>query len=500
MSLRHRPSSLTDSHRRNSTLSDSVSEARNSIRSSTDDLFLPRVVKDAESALPDDESESNWQSAPLALALVPAVAGVFFHNGSAVLTDVTLLVLAAIFLNWSVRLPWYAAVSVFNIHKILTPSRDWYRSAQAIRQQESSKYYDAAEIQLADGGSSDSSKHDDDHRQSAALAASRELQLHELAALVSCFILPLIGTWLLHTIRAKLSRPSEGLVSNYNLTIFLLAAEIRPVSHLLKLVQARTLYLQRIVASSSGPSAEEVRINADKIAEVTTRLDELEAHVANNAAAAAGTPAATSHSTSTEPNPPNPQSQSPSPSTQTTTDIRKDLQPEIDALNRAMRRYEKRSALTTFQTDTRLRDLESRLRDSHALVMATASAQQQRSDSSIRPFRRGIFSLMFRCVYAVLFIPVQIFMSMVAIPGRVLAGFRDLLFPPGHGPGPSRQQQELGSRRAREGVQKGKMPRGTNIHTPAEYRSYRPSSKKMQRGAPGNDVGRGLGKSIPEHE
>lgn len=91
--------------RRNSTLSDSVSEARNSIRSSTDNLFLPRVSRRTDVDLHEQE-ESHWQSAPLGLALLPAIAGVFFKNGSAVVTDVTLLVLAAIFLNWSVRLPW----------------------------------------------------------------------------------------------------------------------------------------------------------------------------------------------------------------------------------------------------------------------------------------------------------------------------------------------------------------------------------------------------------
>lgn len=89
--------------RRNSTLSDSVSEARNSIRSSTDDLFLPRASRRPDVDL---QEESHWQSAPLGLALFPAIAGVFFQNGSAVTTDITLLVLAAIFLNWSVRLPW----------------------------------------------------------------------------------------------------------------------------------------------------------------------------------------------------------------------------------------------------------------------------------------------------------------------------------------------------------------------------------------------------------
>lgn len=101
------PSSGQLNLRRSSTLSDSVSEARQSIRSSTDDIFLPRVGGKMKTTLqPESEDESLWHSLPLALALLPAIGGVFFQNGSAILTDLTLLVLAAIFLNWSVRLPW----------------------------------------------------------------------------------------------------------------------------------------------------------------------------------------------------------------------------------------------------------------------------------------------------------------------------------------------------------------------------------------------------------
>jgi hypothetical protein len=98
--------------RRNSTLSDSLSEARNSIRSSTDGLFLPRVTEE------QPLEESHWHSAPLGLALLPAIAGIFFQNGSSFVTDVTLLVLAAIFLNWSVRLPWYTTLAPHNVTKV----------------------------------------------------------------------------------------------------------------------------------------------------------------------------------------------------------------------------------------------------------------------------------------------------------------------------------------------------------------------------------------------
>lgn len=90
--------------RRSSLFSDNVSEARKSLRSSTDDLLLPRVNGGGHF---DHLAEpSHWHSVPLGLALLPAVGGLLFQDGSAVVTDITLLALAAIFLNWSVRLPW----------------------------------------------------------------------------------------------------------------------------------------------------------------------------------------------------------------------------------------------------------------------------------------------------------------------------------------------------------------------------------------------------------
>ena len=95
--------------RRSSLFSDGLSETRRSLRESTDNILLPR----ANGSAPVDEhhDHSHWQSVPLGLALLPAVGGMLFKNGSAVVTDMTLLALAAIFLNWSVRLPWYVSLS-----------------------------------------------------------------------------------------------------------------------------------------------------------------------------------------------------------------------------------------------------------------------------------------------------------------------------------------------------------------------------------------------------
>ena len=88
--------------RRSSNLSDSIDSTRQSLKSSTDDLLLPRATS------PDliTHEQSHWHSVPLVLALLPAIGGLLFQNGSVVVTDVTLLILAAVFLNWAVRLPW----------------------------------------------------------------------------------------------------------------------------------------------------------------------------------------------------------------------------------------------------------------------------------------------------------------------------------------------------------------------------------------------------------
>ncbi|KAL5002803.1 hypothetical protein BDV10DRAFT_156175 [Aspergillus recurvatus] len=398
--------------RRNSTFSDSVSEARNTIRSSTDELLFPRAARDHDGGMRDEES--HWHSAPLGLALLPAVAGIFFQNGSAFVTDVTLLALAAVFLNWSVRLPW-----------------EWYHSARTIRRQ--NNYDIAPPIGLdtpisptqdnhEDEPSPDRDQQDDHNKEhiapdSTSAAAAEELQIHELAALASCFLFPLIGTWILHTIRSNLSRPSEGLVSNYNLTIFLLAAEIRPFSHLLKMVQSRTLHLQRIiVASDDDDNDSKDNIGRGIIIDLSKRLEELEAHVAETAALriASTVNAGKEKENENENRELTPQEQEYTHSlvSQAAAEYRKGFQTDIEALNRAVRRYEKRTALTAYQTETRLQLLESKARDALSLAAAAQRSTTHRS----RGLGLGLFDLLLGWISKIILLPVEIGLSMVSLP------------------------------------------------------------------------------------
>lgn len=240
----------------------------------------------------------------------------------------------------------------------------------------------------------DNQQHEKHLRAAAEAKAIKELQIHELIALGSCFIFPVIGTWLLHAIRSSLSRPSEGLVSNYNLTIFLLASEIRPFAHLLKLGQARTLHLQRIVASTH-----EEEINPEKLQDLSKRLEELEAHVAEAAAARLTSPS------SQDPK------DTPDLLTQAVMETRRALGPDIEALNRAVRRYEKRTTLTALQTDTRFEQLEAQTRDAIALAAAAQRASLNRRQSYA-------FTLVdWAC--ACIVVPAQIALSILNLPGRI---------------------------------------------------------------------------------
>lgn len=215
-----------------------------------------------------------------------------------------------------------------------------------------------------------------------------------------CFLFPAGGAWLLHHIRGQLTRPSEGLVSNYNLTIFLLASELRPLSHLIKLVQARTLHLQRIVNTNTYNTASNSSSSA-AINDLQDRLTEIENHI-----------------TDTNTNGTN-YAATKSPTPDLITQVRKTLQPDLDALNRAVRRYEKRTTLLSLQTESRLQDLEKRLGD--AITLAAAA---ERSSQSSRPRRRSGVGLVFNLfddVAAVVSLPIQICWTGLSLPWRIVA-------------------------------------------------------------------------------
>lgn len=228
--------------------------------------------------------------------------------------------------------------------------------------------------------------------------ATAELRIYELLALLSCFCFPVIGAWLLHTIRSQLSRPSEGLVSNYNLTIFLLASELRPLSHLIRMVQARTLYLQRTLNATTLDAK-----FPSPILDLTARVNELEAHI-SSANSSANNPASSTTAT------------------KITAEVRALLQPDLDALNRAVRRYEKRATLLAMQTESRIQDLEARMSD--AITLAAAA---ERSSSTYSKARQGSAFILLDWICSTVVLPVQAAWVAVSLPARLASSVLEVV-------------------------------------------------------------------------
>lgn len=286
-------------------------------------------------------------------------------------------------------------------------NRDWYTSARSIRGQDlaaSDDFYPSDVIieessedetenepspDKAKSKSSPSRKHSR-QQSSGRDSASRELRIHELLALLACFLFPIMGAWMLHAIRGKLSRPSEGLVSNYNLAIFLLASELRPLIHLIKLGQSRTLHLQRLV--NANPYQED-KPDQDRVSDLNKRLAELEAHVAGTSTET-GTGGASATTTA-----------------QATAEVRRALQPDLDALNRAVRRYEKRATILTMQTESRLQDLEARMND--AITLAAAAERSKHHPG------QGFAAMMFQWGFAAMVLPIQALWEFASLPARL---------------------------------------------------------------------------------
>ncbi|KAH0499045.1 hypothetical protein TgHK011_006262 [Trichoderma gracile] len=383
--------------RRSSNFSEySLSEAR--------DILNPRPY-------PQGEQVSNHEASPLAslslaFALLPAIAGVLFQNGTSVATDIMLLGLAAIFLHWSVTQPWqwyHAAqeVRVLEEHSINMSSleTDGGLDSQTKSPISNGPLDDVPEEQEASEGDDDSSSEKREARieqmTAQQQAALRELYRHESLALASCFLMPMLSAYLLHYIRGQLTRPSEGLVSNFNLTIFIMVAELRVLSHIITLVQSRTLHLQKIVQDS--PLGRQQAGTETLLQEMLKRLERLESLSTSQSNTLAGHGESLSSTTAT-----------------VSREVRNTIQPELDALNRAVRRYEKKATLLQLQTESRFTQMHARLDD--AISLAAAAAKNSNRRQNLLPW-------IWNMIVAAATFPFKAVLEILALPLKPIVAF-----------------------------------------------------------------------------
>ncbi|KAK3296208.1 uncharacterized protein B0H64DRAFT_165395 [Chaetomium fimeti] len=332
-------------------------------RSSTFSQYsINEAVHDFQEEIADPGPDVNrepttWKSLlPIIFASVPPIAGLFFTNGSAFFSDLILLFLATVFLHWSITAPW-----------------KWYNLAQQVRADNEPAFEESLKAQGDESPTkpgSDSESLNGPHRPKAdkydrtrqADAALDRLQSLETMALATCFLAPAFATYLLYSVRYLLSPPSESLVSSFNVAIFLMAAEIPPLSHSIRLILARTLHLQRIV--NTNPYRV-VPVTASNYRELLARVKELEARTLEQSGRARceGCDCIDSQKK---------QHAARQLREDVTRDVRAAVGPEIDGVIRAVRRYERKTSTLTDETERRLADLRQRLDDVIALSAVAA--------------------------------------------------------------------------------------------------------------------------------
>ncbi|AEO57456.1 hypothetical protein MYCTH_2303653 [Thermothelomyces thermophilus ATCC 42464] len=307
---------------------------------------------------PNPKSTSRrWKSwLPVMFALVPPFAGLIFKNGTAFFSDLILLCLASIFLHWSVTGPWR-----------------WYDAAQQVREDQEGaleESFDSPKGKAPAKSDSESESWRDtpqaaEARQERARQLERaliRLRIFEVLALGACFIAPAIATYFLYSVRYLLSRRSEGVIANVNIGIFLLAAEVTPLSHSIKLILAHTLHLQRIVHSNPYRT---VRMTPSRYRALLARVKELEEQMLELAERkpCEGCDCGDAQKQ---------QAQARQMREQVTRDVRAAVGPDIDSVIRAVRRYEKKTSTLTSETDQRLAELRRSLDDVIALSAVVA--------------------------------------------------------------------------------------------------------------------------------
>jgi hypothetical protein len=238
--------------------------------------------------------------------------------------------------------------------------RDWYHEAQQRQYVDlgSSQYDDTIheEAENAIGSperpgtaASDNSRLSTASAKDTVQAARKELNRQELCAFAACFLSPFLGAYMLHVIRAQLTQGAqEGIVSDLNLTIFILAAEIRPVRRLIRMQRERLLHLQRVVKADSRENTRpaDVRDLAQRLANIEARLD------------------GPVHDTNVD-------------IMKVSAEVRQSMQLQLDALNRAVRKYEKRHMAQSIQIEARFREVDVRLKDTLSLAAAAARTGQR---------------------------------------------------------------------------------------------------------------------------
>lgn len=329
----------------------------------------------------------------------------------------------------------------------LTSSRKWYESAREVREEHETE----VEITLVSPAASDSDHPQggaDARRQRQVESALRQLRVHEIVALLSCFLAPALSTYLLYFVRSCLRRPEDSLVSNFNLAVFCLGAEMSPLTHTFKLLLSQTLHLQRIVAKNPH---KRLSVSRQEYQRLLARLEDLEAHIQQHhkQAAGAGDDGTTATGGALAPGGCKCSRNMKQLRAEVAREGRSAAKAEMEDILRAVRNYEKQMRDLNAAVDARIKALAERVDDAVALAMSANRSRYGGLVSSFGEGLGGVWELILGCTMFIMYLPWR------ATVGAPKVGWRLMVWLAERGLGERRVMRLRGGRGGEGGEDEG---------------------------------------------
>jgi hypothetical protein len=302
---------------------------------------------------PSNEYSASGYTWPIAFALIPPL-GAIFYGSADMWSDILLLLLLGYYLYNIVKIPWelyYAARTRRVLHDTAT---------------------------MPGSTVSSSEKELPPHLQKHRLNASATLRRQELASLLLVVSSPLLGGLTLDYVRAHLT-PTRTYITNFNITLFVFAAGIRPLLHVVYLLKKRALHLQEVV---HFPSTE--------VENVKRRLAKAEEELAILRKSHASKKDLSSNLTNV-------------------------VQPELNSLSKTLKRVEKKEQYLRTYSEERFQYMETKMREFDAFV-----AYQLEQEAIHKQVSLPVVAL--RTVTGVVFLPVNVFSWVLRGVGGALPG------------------------------------------------------------------------------
>ncbi|GAN11686.1 conserved hypothetical protein [Mucor ambiguus] len=184
---------------------------------------------------------------PILLAVIPTL-GAFFAGSAEVWSDFIMLLLILYYVYKWMTVPWAYYESA--------------RTRRIIHQKSSTEKSKASLLNTQKEDEAYFKRMQQEHAKRKLITA--ELRRHELAGLLWVIFSPAIAGYTLQYSRYLLSNVDK-YISAFNVTVFILAASIKPISHVMVLLQERTMFLQS-----------EALVSESQVQVLQTKMDLLE--------------------------------------------------------------------------------------------------------------------------------------------------------------------------------------------------------------------------------